>query len=154
MDVSRRDWMVAGALALGASGLVLGDVARADANDEAAVKDLVETLREGLLKADKTKLEQVTSSHLNYGHSGGRVENKEQFVHAVVTRKSTVHSLAFPELKVQMVGNAAIARHLWVSESETDGKHTTTRIGVLQVWHKEDGGWKLLARQGFALPAA
>jgi hypothetical protein len=39
------------------------------------------------------------------------------------------------------------------SQSELDGKATTTKIGVLQVWQKQDGGWKLLARQGFRLPA-
>jgi hypothetical protein len=40
-----------------------------------------------------------------------------------------------------------------LSESELDGKATTTRIGALQVWQKQDGAWKLLARQGFRLPA-
>ena len=48
-------------------------------------------------------------------------------------------------------GDAAIVRHLWESESETDGKPTSTKIGVLQVWQKQDGNWKLLARQGFRL---
>lgn len=70
-----------------------------------------------------------------------------------MTRKAVVKSLAFPELKVSVAGNAAIARHIWLSESELDGKTTTTRIGVLQVWQKQDGDWKLLARQGFTLPA-
>jgi ketosteroid isomerase-like protein len=68
-----------------------------------------------------------------------------------MTRKQVVKSLAYPELKVAVVGNAAIARHLHLSESELDGKTTTTRIGVLQVWQKQDGGWKLLARQAFRL---
>jgi hypothetical protein len=36
---------------------------------------------------------------------------------------------------------------------QLDGKATTTRIGALQVWQKQDGAWKLLARQGFVLPA-
>ena len=71
----------------------------------------------------------------------------------VMTRKQTVKSLTFPELKVSVVGNAAIARHIYLSDSELDGKGTTTRIGALQVWQKQDGGWKLLARQGFRLPA-
>ena len=71
-----------------------------------------------------------------------------------MTRKQTVKSLAFPELKVAVVGNAAIARHIYLSESELEGKTTNTRIGALQVWQKQDGGWKLLARQGFTLPAA
>jgi ketosteroid isomerase-like protein len=34
-------------------------------------------------------------------------------------------------------------------ESETDGKPASVRIGALQVWQKQDGSWKLLARQGY-----
>ena len=40
---------------------------------------------------------------------------------------------------------------MYTSESETDGKPATTRIGMLLVWQKQDGSWKLLARQGFKL---
>ena len=50
-----------------------------------------------------------------------------------------------------MVGDTAIARHLYESESETDGKTNNVKIGALQVWQKQDGNWKLLARQGFKL---
>jgi negative regulator of replication initiation len=153
MNVSRRDFAAAGAFALGASSLLLGGSASADAADEAAVTEGVDILRRALLEADKVKLEQVASAQISYGHSDGRVETKEQFINAVMTRKQVVKSLAFPELKVAVVGNAAIARHIYLSESERDGKATTTRIGALQVWQKQDGGWKLLARQGFRLPA-
>jgi uncharacterized protein DUF4440 len=153
MDVSRRDVVVAGALALGASGLLLGGSADAQGGDEAAVAQAVETLRKGQLEADRSKLEQVTSAQVSYGHSDGRVETKEQFIDGVMTRKQTVKSLDFPELKIAVVGNAAVARHIYLSQSELDGKATTTKIGALQVWQKQDGGWKLLARQGFRLPA-
>jgi len=153
MDVSRRDVVVAGAVALGASGLLLGGFTGAQAAEEAAVADNVETLRKALLEANKAKLEQVASAQISYGHSDGRVETKEQFINGVMTRKQVVKSLAFPELKVAVVGNAAIARHIYLAESELEGKPTTTRIGALQVWQKQDGGWKLLARQGFRLPA-
>jgi ketosteroid isomerase-like protein len=153
MDVSRRDVVVAGALALGASGLLLSGSADAQGGDEAAVAQAVETLRKGQLEADRTKLEQVTAAQVSYGHSDGRAETKEQFIHGVMTRKQTVKSLDFPELKIAVVGNAAIARHIYLSQSELDGKATTTKIGALQVWQKQDGGWKLLARQGFRLPA-
>ena len=152
MDVSRRDLAV-GAVALGVSGLMLGGSADAQGGDEAAVAQGVETLRKAQLEADRTKLEQVTSAQVSYGHSDGRAETKEQFIHGVMTRKQTVKSLDFPELKVAVVGNAAIVRHIYLSQSELDGKATTTRIGALQVWQKQDGGWKLLARQGFRLPA-
>ncbi len=153
MDVSRRDVVVAGAFAFGASGLLLSGFAGAQANDEAAVKESVEILRKAQFEADKAKLEQVASAQISYGHSDGRVETKEQFINGVMTRKQTVKSLAFPELKVAVVGNAAIARHIYLAESELEGKQTTTKIGALQVWQKQDGAWKLLARQGFRLPA-
>ena len=55
---------------------------------------------------------------------------------------------------IAIVGIDAIARHMWVSESETDGKATSTKIGVLQVWQKQDGAWKLLARQSVRPPQA
>ena len=154
MDVSRRDVVVASAFALGASGLLFSGSAGAQAGDEAAVADAVETLRKALFEANKAKLEQVAAPQISYGHSDGRVETKEQFINGVMTRKQVVKSLAYPELKVAVVGNAAIARHLHLSESELEGKTTTTRIGVLQVWQKQDGGWKLLARQAFRLPTA
>jgi ketosteroid isomerase-like protein len=153
MDVSRRDVLAGSVFAFGASAMLGSGTARANASDEATVIERVDILRKATQEADKAKLEQVTSGQLSYGHSGGRVETKEQFINAVVTRKAVVKSLAFPELKVAVAGNAAIARHIWLSESELDGKTTTTRIGVLQVWQKQDGDWKLLARQGFSLPA-
>ena len=155
MDVTRREVMAAGAVTLGAvgAGLLISGSAGAQSGDEMAVADVVEVLRKGILEPDKAKLAQVTSEQLSYGHSSGRVETKEQFINGVMTRKAVVKSLAFPELKVTVVGNAAIARHIYLAESELDGKATTTRIGALQVWQKQDGAWKLLARQGFRLPA-
>jgi len=155
MDVTRREAMAAGAVTLGAvgAGLLLSGSAGAQSGDEVAVADAIEVLRKGTLEADKAKLAQVTSEQLSYGHSSARVETKEQFINGVLTRKAVVKSLAFPELKVNVVGNAAIARHIYLAESELDGKATTTRIGVLGVWQKQDGAWKLLARQGFTLPA-
>jgi len=153
MDLSRRDVVAAGAFAFGASGLLFSSSVGAQGGDEAAVTQSVETLRKAVLEPDKAKLAQVTSDQVSYGHSDGRVETKEQFINGVMTRKQVVKSLTFPDLKVSVVGNAAIVRHIYLSESELDGKATTTRIGALQVWQKQDGAWKLLARQGFRLPA-
>jgi ketosteroid isomerase-like protein len=151
MHVTRRNLAVAGVLALGKSSLLHNSAALAESSDEASVTQSVEALRKALLDADKAKLEQLTSDQLSYGHSDGRVETKPQFINGVMTRKAIVKSIAFPELNVAVVGNAAIARHLYTSDSETDGKPASVRIGALQVWQKQDGTWKLLARQGYNL---
>jgi len=79
MNVSRRDVVVAGTLALGASGLLLNGASSAEAGDEESVARSVEVLRKALLEADRSKLEQVASAQISYGHSDGRVQNKEEF---------------------------------------------------------------------------
>jgi hypothetical protein len=71
-----------------------------------------------------------------------------------MTRKSILKALTLSDHTIAIVGADAIARHTWTSESETDGKMTNTKIGVLQVWQKQSGTWKLLARQAFRTPPA
>jgi len=151
MDLSRRDLAVAaGVLALGATAVT--GPALAAAEDEAAVKKSVDELRLAVVKKDKAKLDTLTAPQLSYSHSDARLQNKAEFIDGVMTRKATVKSLEWPELTVQIVGPNGIVRHLWVSESELDGKTTHTKIGVIQVWQKETGGWKLLARASWKLP--
>jgi len=151
MRVTRRNLAIAGAFALGTGSLLRSSAVRADASDEAAVKDAVEAMRKALLAADKAQLEQLAADQLSYGHSSGKIQTKAQFVDGVVTRKAVVKSLTFPDLTVAVAGDAAIARHIYASESETDGKPNSIRLGTLEVWQKQDGSWKLLARQGFKL---
>ena len=149
MQMNRRDLAIAGAVALGAAGLLRGGAALADASDEAAVRDNVEALRKALLAADKGALENLTAAGLSYGHSSGKLQNQAEFIDGVVNRKGVVKSIDFPNLRVAVVGDNAIVRHGWVSESETNGKVNHVSIEVLAVWQKQANGWKLLARQGY-----
>ena len=150
MKLSRRHLAAAGALALSAP--TLSRSAHAQSADEAAVKKAVEELRTVWIKQDKAKIESLTAEQLSYSHSDARLQNKAEFIDGVMTRKGTLKSLEWPDMTVQVVGNNAVVRHLWVSESELDGKVTNTKIGVMQVWQKQDGGWKLLARASWRLP--
>ena len=150
MNLTRRDLAAAGVFALSATTPVVP--AMAAAGDEEAVKQAVDALRKAILAQDKTKLETLAAEQLSYSHSDARLEDKAKFIDSIMTRKAVIKSIEFPELTVAIVGNNAIVRHLWVSESELDGKVTNTKIGVLQVWQKQDSSWKLLARASFRLP--
>jgi len=154
MKITRRNLAAFGTLALGAASLSGSSAALAAGDDEAAINSAVDALRLALLKADKAQLEQLTAAQLSYGHSDGRVQSKAEFIDGVMTRKAVVKSIDFPELKTGMAGNAAVVRHIYASESETDGKPNSIRLGALMVWQKQPEGWKLLARQGYKLPDA
>src|SRR4051794_31610612 len=152
MELSRRDLAAAGGLAVAFGATSLIGPALAEAGDEAAVKKAVEDLRTAYIKQDKAALEAMTMPQLTYSHSNGRLEDKAQFIKGVMDRKSTLKSLEFPDLTVAIVGDTAIVRHLLVQESELDGKTTNIKIGIIQVYKKQDGGWKLLARAAYPAP--
>ena len=124
----------------------------AQSADDKALTDTIEELRLGLMNKDKAKLEAVAADNMSYGHSAGRIENKKEFVDAVLARKAVVKALKFTEPRNAIHGSTAIARHFYESTSEEDGKESSIKIGVLQVWQKQDGKWKLYARQAHILP--
>jgi hypothetical protein len=103
--------------------------------------------------ADKARLEELVADQLSYGHSSGVIESKAQFVSVVASKKTIYKSITLLEPTTTVAGSNAIARHIFTAETEADGKPGTARVGVLQVWQKQGGGWKLLARQAFRLPA-
>jgi hypothetical protein len=152
MSITRRHLVAAGAVALGGWSLLRSSPAEAQSADEAAVAKAVEALRKATFGQEKSQLEELCAEELSYGHSDGRVETKAQFINGVMTRKATLKSLALSDHTIAIVGSNAIARHKWASESELDGKPTSTRIVILQVWLKHGGAWKLLARQAARPP--
>jgi ketosteroid isomerase-like protein len=145
MRISRRTLAAAGALAVMAAGARV----HAESTDEAAVRQALADLTKAMLAADKPKLEALVADQLSYGHSSGVLQDKAVFVDVIASKKTVYKSIDLTDIKVNVVGNDAIVRHTWDSISEAGGKSNTSHIGVLQVWAKQDGKWKLLARQAF-----
>jgi ketosteroid isomerase-like protein len=145
MRITRRHIAAAGALALGLAALP----ARAESGDELAVRKAVEDLTKAMVAGDKAALEGLVSDQLSYGHSGGKVENKPQFVEAIASKKTVFKSITLGDPTIAVVGNNAIARHTFSAEVVANGQTSSPKLGVLQVWVKDGSNWKLLARQAF-----
>lgn len=145
MRITRRHLAVAAAFVAAS----LPSIVQAESADEAAVRKAVDDLNKAMIAADKAKLEMLVADQLSYGHSGGRVETKQQFVGVVAGKKTIYKSITISDPTVAVVGNNAIARHGYAVEVETDGKPNSVKITVMQVWVKDGGAWKLLARQAF-----
>ncbi|HJQ59631.1 MAG TPA: nuclear transport factor 2 family protein [Vineibacter sp.] len=149
MGVRRRHLTLAGIVVLGAAGLVSGAPSFAQAGDEAAVKQAVEALRKAMIAGDRAQLEALVADQLSYGHSGGVVETKQQFVDIVSSKKTVYKTITLSDDSVVVAGSNAIARHVFSVEFETEGKPGAAKVGVMQVWTKQGTSWKLLARQAF-----
>ena len=123
----------------------------AQSGDEAALAQAVETFRKAMLSKDKAQFEALCAEKMSYGHSGGRIETKKQFIDDATNPKSVWKSLDLSNQTIQVVGSNAIVRNTLTGDLESEGKITPIKIGILWVWTKEDGRWKLLARQAFRL---
>ena len=125
--------------------------AAAQSADEAAVEQAMENLRKAMFARDSKGFEALVSENVSYGHSAGRIENKQEFIKAALANKSVMKSLTFTDQTINVTGNHAIVCNTYNGVSELDGKTNTTKIGVLLVWAKESGTWRLYARQAFRL---
>lgn len=125
--------------------------ATAQSGEEAAVAAAVENLRKAMFARDVKGFEALISENVSYGHSAGRIENKQEFIKAALANKSVMKSLAFTDQTIKITGNNAVVRNTYNAESELDGKPSTTKIGVLLVWTKEGSNWRLYARQAYRL---
>ena len=125
--------------------------ATAQSNDEAAVAQSVESMRQAMFARDAKQFEALVSENVSYGHSAGRIENKKQFITAALANKSVMKSLTFTDQTVKITGDKAIVRNTYNGVSELDGKTNNTKIGVLMVWVKEGDTWRLFGRQAYRL---
>ena len=109
----------------------------------------VEALNRAMLAADRAQLEALVADQLSYGHSSGTIQTKTQFVDVIANKQTIYKSIVLAEPMTVLAGNDAIVRHVAAVEAEVDGKSVVAKIGVLQIWVRHDGRWKLLARQAF-----
>ena len=148
MTVARRRLAAAGAAAL----LLAPALAQAQSGDQAQVGAAVEALSQAMIAVDRPKLEALTSPALSYGHSAGRIENKAQFIANLESRASAFRKIELSEQTIGITSDEAVVRHLFTGETvDPAGKVTPVRIGVLQVWTKDGGSWRLLARQAYRI---
>ena len=79
------------------------------------------------------------------------MEDKTAFVQSLVSKTSDFVTMDLTQQTIKIVGNTALVRHNLNGETIDSGKPGTARLGVLLVWQKQQGKWKLLARQAFKL---
>jgi hypothetical protein len=148
MPISRRAALAA---ALATPILLRTSPGGAASPDADAVESAVDALTQALLAGDGPALEALTLDGLSYGHSSGLVQDKAAFIAPLAAKRASFPSITLSDRSVSVVGDDAIARHVFTGESVSNGKTSPVHIGVMQVWHRDGGRWRLLARQAFKI---
>ncbi len=119
--------------------------------DAQRIEKGVEKLYEAMVNKDKKGLMHLTSKQLTYGHSSGTIENREEYVEAVLTGSFDFFSIIPEDQTIYISNDTGIARHIFVATGTNNGEKADVRIGVLMTWQKQGDNWQLLARQAYKL---
>lgn len=136
-------------LTLGFLFLFSGFVAAAPSADEQDVAKAVDKMTQAMLHKDIAGLKALTSDNVTYGHSSGKVQNKDEFIADIETGRSGFNTLEMKNQKINMNGDTALVRNHFSAEAVNSGKVVPTEIENFQVWQKQKGQWLLIGRQAF-----
>ncbi|MBN9296679.1 MAG: nuclear transport factor 2 family protein [Filimonas sp.] len=125
--------------------------ATAQSKEEKAVAVAVETMRKAMIDGDKNGLQSIAAEELSYGHSSGKVQNKAEFVDGIASGASDFVTIDLTEQTIKVIGNTALVRHKLSAQTNDGGKPGSVSLGILLVWQKQKGQWKLIARQAYKL---
>lgn len=118
---------------------------------ERQVAAAVESLKQALISGDRGQLDDIAAEGLSYGHSSGKVEDKATFVETLASGKSDFVKINLTDQTINVSGKTALVRHKLSADIADGGKPGTVNLGVLLVFQKLNGDWRLLARQAFKL---
>ena len=123
-----------------------------EAAEDADFAQLVELLRTAMQTKNKVELEILCHDQLSYGHSSGKIDDKAGFIAGAISPKWRWISLDFLDPSTKTVGDLAISRMTLAGVYEVEGgKQITIKDGVVMVWRRESGQWKLIVRQAYKI---
>jgi hypothetical protein len=97
---------------------------------------------------DSVALEHLLSYEVNYGHSGGKVENKKEVIDNASHNISTYTDIKTEINQIIVNDNTAVIRCLLTgTETKEDGRVIPLKLSILQTWTKVKKNWKLMGRQ-------
>lgn len=101
---------------------------------------------------DSLQLEDLFAREATYGHSSGKVENREEAIRNIHRNRSVYSDTSVSNVEVIVNDDVAIVRHLFrARETNSEGKVSQLNFAMMLVWVKEKRKWRLMGRQAVRL---
>jgi len=133
---------------------IMAPGAGAPAGAEAGVAAAVEKLRAAMISGKAADLSAIAADSLVYIHSAGLLENKTEFIDHIASGRSVFVTIDLSDQIIKVADDIAVVRHTLDAKTNDSGKPGTVHLGVMTVWQKQNGEWKLIARQAQKLSCA
>jgi hypothetical protein len=122
----------------------LATIAASADDPTALVKEAAAGWQLGAVKQDPAALKRFLADDLQYAHAGGQVQNKEQYMAAVLKGPPRYETFTFADLKIQFYGKAAVLTAY--CDVKMIGQESF-RVRTLQVYVENNGQWQMAAHQ-------
>jgi ketosteroid isomerase-like protein len=111
----------------------------------------VDALHAALVNADPRALSDLIAPEVSYGHSNGNVQDRAALLAYVEANEMDLVKIETLNQSISLAGFTAIVRRTFAASFVKAGTPGDLKIGNLQIWQKQQGKWKLLARQAYKL---
>jgi hypothetical protein len=115
-------------------------------SQESAIENISRNFHSMLVKND-TNLANILDDKVSYGHSNGWVETKQDIIRNLSSGQMKYVDIKEDSVITSMDNDLAQIRFVAMLTYALDGKETTIRLKVLEVWRNKKGNWLLYARQ-------
>lgn len=129
--------------------LFSGYAAAAPVASDKDVAVAVDHLTQAMLHKDIPQLQALTANNLTYGHSSGKIQNKQEFIADIETGRSGFKTLEMQKQTITLNGDTALVRNHFSAQAVNSGVEVPTEIENFQVWQKQKGKWLLIGRQAY-----
>ncbi|UKT65388.1 nuclear transport factor 2 family protein [Pedobacter mucosus] len=116
------------------------------------VEKAVSKLSELMINPDSLALNKIILNKLSYGHSSGKVQTKQEFLHSLLSKESDFVEINITNQTVIVQNKTALVRHTLNAKTNDKNVPGTVKLYILLIWSKEKAGWMLLGRQAVKVP--
>ena len=133
--------------------LLISTIQTSAQTEEEKVLQRIKKLNEAIFGVkDSVALENLLADKLTYGHSTGKIENRQEMIIAAVANTTSYTDFKMEGAVIYFENKTAIVRYvISATNISKDGKTSPLHLGLLQVWIKQKKEWKLTARQAVKL---
>ncbi|MDY0904098.1 nuclear transport factor 2 family protein [Pedobacter sp. CFBP9032] len=119
---------------------------------KATVEEAVTRLSKLMVNPDSIALDKLILNNLSYGHSSGKVQTKQEFMHSLLSAESDFVEINLTDQTVTIQNKTALVRHTLSAKTNDKNVPGNVKLFILLIWSKEKAGWKLLGRQAVKVP--
>ncbi|HEX2852684.1 MAG TPA: nuclear transport factor 2 family protein [Opitutaceae bacterium] len=121
----------------------------------AAVKRADAARVQATISGDATRLRELLTDDLSYGHNDGRIQTKAEFINAVASKQVRYEAVDYVEtnFKETAPGVVTMTGRVRLKVGRGDVR-VEFALRFLAVWREEAGQWRLHAYQSTRLPDA